>query len=584
MGGCDRWHRLGSRALPLSLALAVLLLAAAPPPAAAQMISPLAGQNSPGLNTTEVFMSVYLDRLLEVDEKNYRHSEILYFLLTWNDPEAAPTIAANTERWKAGQAGCDRQCSDFAGNVSCCDGIFLPSLTFKNAYALPQDRPSQDRILAVAAPNNSVAWMVYVQVSCYQPLKLQHFPFDSFDLVTELTLQNSWGPNHPGLKLVPSAAGTTLTASGSGDAVSQWSIDYITLQATSTPAPGPMFFATASEQQSNPADPLGLTTTDAPFLRALMPGVVQPPLQQEDMWQMTIKIRITRFYGYHLLNTVLPVVILGLLCFIVFSLERRDLSDRLGIVVTLFLSMAAVQFVIQEGQPASSYILPTQQAALATYLLLGLIAAESIVVYNIDQWPEMQHKRTLRENARRQYHKERAAAKAQRAERRGGGKGCWGCFGGGGSSGGLGLPVRRPAGAGEEGAEAGGADAALPGEGSSKAALAAASNGQPAAASAAGAARRRHPWGVAGLGCCGGPHAPADACASSGEEEEAAGEGTLSQRRLQRQSSVRFSAAYYSYLAWKVDRIAFVLLLLAYCLAIILIFVLQHGPVQLEGY
>lgn len=78
-----------------------------------------------------------------------------------------------------------------------------------------------------------------------------------------------------------------------------------------------------------------------------------------------MKIRITRFYGYHLLNTVLPVserkgervrrnpypptpthppptppphphptavqvVILGLLCFIVFSLERRDLSDRLG--------------------------------------------------------------------------------------------------------------------------------------------------------------------------------------------------------------------------------------------------------------
>jgi len=206
----------------------------------------------------------------------------------------------------------------------------------------------------------------------------------------------------------------------------------------------------------------------------------------------------------------MQAVTLGLLCFTVLSLERRDLSDRLGIVVTLFLSMAAVQasaawpivpafcslldglagmqpemhsvctalhsapaavaynsavtaaaasppadaaaaalgsrhfvfiatccrlngclplcfpqFVIQEGQPASSYILPTQvgyvdflhckntflmlmgghagmccwraeqahiqmparpalssvqQAALATYLLLGLIAAESIVV------------------------------------------------------------------------------------------------------------------------------------------------------------------------------------------------------------
>lgn len=35
--------------------------------------------------------------------------------------------------------------------------------------------------------------------------------------------------------------------------------------------------------QSNPADPLGLTTTTAPFLRALAPGVVQPPLRQENM-------------------------------------------------------------------------------------------------------------------------------------------------------------------------------------------------------------------------------------------------------------------------------------------------------------
>ena len=199
----------------------------------------------------------------------------------------------------------------------------------------------------------------------------------------------------------------------------------------------------------------------------------------------------------------------------------------------------------------------------------------------------MQHKRTLRENARRQYHKERAAAKAQRAQQRTAGQGCWGCFGGGkgsGGSSGQGLPVRQPAVQGAEAAETGADEAVLPAGGSGKAVLAAAANGQPGAERAAGTARRRHHWAAAGMGCCGGQHAAADACHSSGEEDEAAGEGNLSGRRLQRQSSVRFSAAYYSYLAWKVDRIAFLLLLLVYCLAIILIFVLQHGPVQLEGY
>ncbi len=38
-----------------------------------------------------------------------------------------------------------------------------------------------------------------------------------------------------------------------------------------------------STVQSNPADPLGLTTTNAPFLRGAMPGVVEPPLQRQNM-------------------------------------------------------------------------------------------------------------------------------------------------------------------------------------------------------------------------------------------------------------------------------------------------------------
>ena len=46
---------------------------------------------------------------------------------------------------------------------------------------------------------------------------------------------------------------------------------------------------------------------------------------------------------------------------------------RTGVVVTLFLAMAAVQFVITEHQPASSYIMPTQVRALlpAAYVSQG---------------------------------------------------------------------------------------------------------------------------------------------------------------------------------------------------------------------
>lgn len=45
-----------------------------------------------------------------------------------------------------------------------------------------------------------------------QPMKLSHFPFDSWDLLVQLELQDTAGPGHPGLRLVPSSAGTTLVA------------------------------------------------------------------------------------------------------------------------------------------------------------------------------------------------------------------------------------------------------------------------------------------------------------------------------------------------------------------------------------
>lgn len=35
--------------------------------------SPLQGQGVPELETTEIFISVYLDRLLRVDDQNYQH-------------------------------------------------------------------------------------------------------------------------------------------------------------------------------------------------------------------------------------------------------------------------------------------------------------------------------------------------------------------------------------------------------------------------------------------------------------------------------------------------------------------------------
>lgn len=66
-----------------------------------------------------------------MDERNYRHSSILYFYVTWRDPTAYATVVNSTARMLAGEAVCATPCSDYVREQSCCDGIFLPSFTFR---------------------------------------------------------------------------------------------------------------------------------------------------------------------------------------------------------------------------------------------------------------------------------------------------------------------------------------------------------------------------------------------------------------------------------------------------------------------
>jgi hypothetical protein len=89
------------RRRPLAAALALAALAAALGPAGAQQTQPLAGAGDtppPGNGTTRVWVSVYLDRLLDVSESNYEFHAVMYFYLSWVDPRAKLTLAANARK------------------------------------------------------------------------------------------------------------------------------------------------------------------------------------------------------------------------------------------------------------------------------------------------------------------------------------------------------------------------------------------------------------------------------------------------------------------------------------------------------
>lgn len=76
------------------------------------------------------------------------------------------------------------------------------------------------------------------------------------------------------------------------------------------------------------------------------------------------------------------------------------LKDRISVLVMLFLSLSAVQFVIINIMPPASYVLPMQDLALMTYLLYVLLVFESVLVCYIADYKENHDKRAQHKAAR----------------------------------------------------------------------------------------------------------------------------------------------------------------------------------------
>jgi hypothetical protein len=125
-----------------ALAAAAALLAAAA--ASAQQLSPFLGQGAAPPVQTDVYVTVVLDRLLSVDDTNYRFEAVLYIQLSWTDTRAAAAAAAATAAAAApGAPACASPCESntlWAPGQPCCDGVWTPHLSFVNARGMSQDR------------------------------------------------------------------------------------------------------------------------------------------------------------------------------------------------------------------------------------------------------------------------------------------------------------------------------------------------------------------------------------------------------------------------------------------------------------
>lgn len=253
-------------------------------------------------------------------------------------------------------------------------------------------------------------------------MDFSHFPFDSFDLALELRLYDPtilistdwlWGANHTGVTVVPSSGGKKIYTIGRGDDASSWAVTDYSLETYSVDMGS--WFSQYSDLNSDPYDPMPLAPVNANQTGGYVDesGNLLNVFNGVTDQHLAILITVERFWKPSLINAVLPVVLVFTLGLMTFFTSESSLDTRLEIVVTLFLALTAVQFVVIGQIPTSSYVVPTQQLVLTTYIFLFLLAIESIAVFHIVCRYEKKQETKKRKEAWRRYCKLRDQGKLE---------------------------------------------------------------------------------------------------------------------------------------------------------------------------
>jgi hypothetical protein len=109
---------------------------------------------------------------------------------SWLTTSAAAAAAAAAADYNNGD-GCIRYCDNaydpafgklagpnMTSSRECCDGVWLPTFSLRNAVALPAGRVEPLYTIAVAADNQTVTWRQSVHGIFFTPMDFRAFPFD----------------------------------------------------------------------------------------------------------------------------------------------------------------------------------------------------------------------------------------------------------------------------------------------------------------------------------------------------------------------------------------------------------------------
>ena len=102
-------------------------------------------------------------------------------------------------------------------------------------------------------------------------------------------------------------------------------------------------------QPSAPGDPVPIKTANN---GSVSTWAVNGPKSE----MLFVLIKVSRFWRWALVSAVLPIILCAMLGMLVFFQDPAIIGSRLSVLVTLFLALTAVQFVIWQFMPRSSYV------------------------------------------------------------------------------------------------------------------------------------------------------------------------------------------------------------------------------------
>jgi len=198
-------------------------------------------------------------------------------------------------------------------------------------------------VLVRVAPDGAVTWTQEFNAVAEMPIQLRRFPFDRqhFEAIFQVL---GFGPERVVLVVDPATTGRMAH----GVSIAQWVLRDV---------------AVASRES-----------------HAIYDDGRSAPLSQ-----LVVTLDMAREPDHMLRVVVAPLVVLVLLTFTVFWMDRESLGDRMDISFIGILSVVAYQIVVSDHMPAIAYFTLMHGFLYSTYLLLTAVVIVNLVVSKLDQ-------------------------------------------------------------------------------------------------------------------------------------------------------------------------------------------------------